>query len=124
MRRDHKIALQYFHPSADVLSHHLTYAYFIHIIRMNTIWDPAKRTSNLAKHGVDFVDVDDTFWSDPMALTTEDSGHYEQRFVSVAANGFGHILAVVYSYPDEETIRVISARRAEPQERKQYEEGR
>jgi uncharacterized DUF497 family protein len=31
---------------------------------------------------------------------------------------------VVYSYPDEQAIRVISARRAEPLERKQYEEGR
>jgi uncharacterized DUF497 family protein len=40
---------------------------------MKTIWDPAKRTSNLAKHGVDFLDVDDAFWSDPMALTLEDS---------------------------------------------------
>jgi uncharacterized DUF497 family protein len=91
---------------------------------MNTTWDPTKRTSNLAKHRVDFVDVDDTYWSDPMALTVEDSDHYEQRFVSIAANAFGAILVVVYSYPDEETIRVISARRAEPLERKQYEEGR
>jgi uncharacterized DUF497 family protein len=92
--------------------------------RTKTIWDPAKRTSNLAKHGVDFLDVDDAFWSDPMALTLEDSDHYEQRFVSIAANGFGAVLVVVYSYPDEQAIRVISARRAEPLERKQYEEGR
>ncbi|MBU9597929.1 BrnT family toxin [Burkholderia multivorans] len=80
--------------------------------------------SNLAKHGVDFVEVDDTFWSDPMALTVEDPDHYEQRFVSIAANGLGAILVVVYSYPDEETIRVISARRAGPLERRQYEAGR
>ena len=51
-------------------------------------------------------------------------GSLRTAIVSIAANGFGAVLVVVYSYPDEQAIRVISARRAEPLERKQYEEGR
>lgn len=91
---------------------------------MDITFDPAKRLANIQKHGVDFLDIDDVFFADYYALTREDSDHHERRFVSVAANGLGQVLVVVYTYPDATTIRLISARRVEPIERRQYEEKR
>jgi hypothetical protein len=45
----------------------------------------------------------------------------EQRFVTLGADAAGRILVVVYTFRGED-IRLISARQAEPHERKEYEE--
>ena len=44
----------------------------------------------------------------------------EQRFVILGADAAGRILVVVYSWRGDD-IRLISARRAEPHEREEYE---
>jgi len=36
-------------------------------------------------------------------------------------DAFGRVLVVVYAYSQSDTIRIISARKADPGERKQYE---
>jgi uncharacterized DUF497 family protein len=59
---------------------------------------------------------------DPMAMTVEDKRHEEERFVSIGADLLGRILVVVYAYAGEEEIRLISARRATPNERRFYEQ--
>ncbi len=76
---------------------------------------------NLRKHGVEFADAVGVF-GDPQALTTEDRDHDEQRFVTCGLDGLGRVLVVVYAYPEPDVIRIISARKAEPHERRQYEE--
>ena len=48
--------------------------------------------------------------------------HNEQRFVTVGADLLGRVLVVVYAYTREEEIRLISARKASPNERRIYEE--
>ena len=58
---------------------------------------------------------------DPFALTLKE--HIvatELRFVTIGSDATGRIIAVVYSYRAD-TIRLISARKATPAERKQYE---
>ncbi|MDR1229024.1 MAG: BrnT family toxin [Azoarcus sp.] len=60
---------------------------------------------------------------DPFALTREDRDHDEARFVTLGTDGFTRLLVVAYTYRGED-IRVISARRAQPHERRIYEEGR
>jgi uncharacterized DUF497 family protein len=82
-------------------------------------WDPHKQRVNLRKHGVELADVVAVF-RDPLALTVEDREHDEQRFVTIGTDGFGRTLVVVYAYRGTDTIRLISARRADPTERKQY----
>jgi uncharacterized DUF497 family protein len=57
-----------------------------------------------------------------MAVTIEDTRHGEQRFVTVGSDLLGRILIVVYAYSGEEEIRLISARKATPRERRVYEE--
>ncbi|GHT91054.1 hypothetical protein AGMMS49545_06130 [Betaproteobacteria bacterium] len=58
---------------------------------------------------------------DSAALTREDRDHDEQRFVTLGTDGFGRLLVVGYVWRDD-GIRVFTARRAEPHERRTYEE--
>jgi hypothetical protein len=89
---------------------------------MHVTWDPNKAEINFKKHRIRFSDADAVLY-DPFAMTLEE--HVvanEQRFVTVGADAVGRIIAVVYSYRAD-TIRLISARKATPKERKQYEKG-
>jgi uncharacterized protein len=83
-------------------------------------WDTDKQSRNLRKHGIELADAVAVF-HDIRAVTVEDVGHHEQRFVTVGTDAFGRILVVVYAYGRSDTIRIISARKADPSERKQYE---
>ena len=87
---------------------------------MRIEWDEGKRRANLRKHGIDFADAVEVF-HDLIALTREDRRHEDDRFMTLGVDFVGRLLVVIYTYPDPETIRVISARKAGPNERKQYE---
>jgi uncharacterized DUF497 family protein len=82
-------------------------------------WDPKKARANFRKHGVSFADAVSVL-SDELAITIEDIEHDEQRFVTLGTDAFGRLLIVVYSYR-EDRIRLVSARKAAPSEREQYE---
>ena len=83
-------------------------------------WDPAKARANLLNHGVDFADAVIAI-EDPHSRHMPDpDAQGEARFVALGMDGLGRILLVVYAYGDE-TIRIISARRASRNERAQYE---
>jgi uncharacterized DUF497 family protein len=81
-----------------------------------------KREINLKRHKVDLADVEGVF-TDIFALTQEDRDHDGERFITLGADGFGRLLVVAYTYREQDEIRVISARFAEPHERRCYEEG-
>ena len=86
-------------------------------------WDPRKAESNLRKHGVSF-DEAATALLDPLALTVADDGDFEEiRDITVGLSALGKLLLVVHTLRQEDTIRIISARRATAKERKVYEEG-
>lgn len=87
---------------------------------MNIIWDETKAASNLKRHGVSFVSAIAVL-SDDFAITFEDVDHEEQRFITIGMDMECRILVLAYCYPDETTIRIISARKAEPHERNEYE---
>ena len=89
---------------------------------MRLTWDPNKAEINFKKHKIHFSDAEMVLY-DPFAMTLEE--HVvaaEQRFVTIGYDAVGRIIAVVYSYRAD-TIRLISARKATPKERKQYEKG-
>jgi len=88
---------------------------------MDIHYDPAKNQLNRQKHGIDLTDVEGVFY-DPFAITLEDRDHNEERFVTIGMDGFGRLLVVVYHYPDADSIRLISARLADPNERRVYGE--
>ncbi|MBX7132766.1 MAG: BrnT family toxin [Fimbriimonadaceae bacterium] len=84
-------------------------------------WDPAKDEANQAKHGVSFKEASEVF-GDPLALTVPDPDHSigEARFVTMGLSGNGSTLVVVHT-DREDRIRIISARKAHPDERRHYE---
>jgi uncharacterized DUF497 family protein len=56
-------------------------------------------------------------------LTIEDpTASGEKRFVTVGTNIFGSVMVVVWTGRGED-VRLISVRKAEPKERRNYEEG-
>ena len=79
-------------------------------------WDEQKRRTNLQKHDVEFADaifaLDDT-----AALTRQDINSEEESFVTLGSDATGRLLVVVYTYREEDVIRLISARRATRPER-------
>jgi uncharacterized DUF497 family protein len=85
-------------------------------------WDPIKAASNLRKHGIDFADAVIAL-EDENALTIEDKYHDEQRFKTLGLGPYLNVLPVVHAVRDQETIRIISARKADHHETKQYYRG-
>lgn len=90
---------------------------------MDFQWDKEKALSNLAKHAVDFADAVGIF-EDQSALTLEKQivGR-EDRYITLGMDFLGHILIVIYTYR-QDTIRIISARRATKKEHNTYERKR
>lgn len=80
-----------------------------------------KAAANIRNHGIEFSHAA-TVLNDPMAITIEDIRHIEQRFVTIGSDILGRLLVVVYAYSGEEEIRLISARKATPKERRIYEQ--
>jgi len=90
---------------------------------MKIKWDNRKAQSNLRKHKVSFEEAA-TALSDPMAATGSDPDHSidEYRFVTFGISTKSQLLVIAHTEEDD-TIRIISARRANKGERKIYEEG-
>ncbi len=87
-------------------------------------WDPAKATANARKHGVTFQEAQTAFFDD-LALVIDDPDHSEgeARFVLLGLSAAARILVVVHAYrADPDTIRIISARKANKAERTRYVE--
>ena len=84
-------------------------------------WDATKARANLRKHGVDFADAVGVF-EDPFAATIEDPHPNEDRFLTLGQDLLGRILVVNWTMRAEE-MRLISARKGTPVERRHYEEG-
>jgi uncharacterized protein len=87
-------------------------------------WDPLKAEANLAAHGVAFAEAV-TVLEDDFALSQEDPDAIdEQRFVTLGLSGLGNLLVVVYTYRKPDTVRIISAWKANRRQRLQYEKSR
>lgn len=85
-------------------------------------WDNNKEKSNWRKHNVGFAEGESVF-SDNFSITISDPDHssQEDRFIDSGKSNKNRILVVVYS-EREESIRIISVRKATSAERKNYEQ--
>jgi uncharacterized DUF497 family protein len=81
-------------------------------------WDRNKAERNFRKHDIYFADAVSVF-SDDLAMTIEDDFPAERRWVTLGCDLFGRPLVVIYGWRGDE-IRIISARKATPNERRQY----
>jgi uncharacterized DUF497 family protein len=85
-------------------------------------WDPGKARANLRKHGVDFADAVIAL-EDENALTIEDKDHDEVRFKTLGMGPTLNILFVVHCEQAADSIRIISARKADKRETSTYFQG-
>ncbi len=81
-------------------------------------WDEDKRQKNLEKHGLDFADVEEVFESDTVTIEDNRSYYGEERWITLGTLQ-GLVVLVVHTEQDE-TIRVISFRKASKHEQKIY----
>jgi uncharacterized protein len=81
-------------------------------------WDEAKRLANLRKHGIDFTDVPAVFDGDILTVEDDRYSYSEQRFVTFGLLQ-GRAIAVAHT-EREDSIRIISARKATRYEQRIY----
>ena len=84
-------------------------------------WDPKKAEANLAKHGISFEEAI-TVFADPLARIFNDEEHSgdERREIIIGHSTQENLLLV--SFTGDDTVRILSARKATKRERKDYEE--
>ena len=85
-------------------------------------WDEAKNKRNRKKHGVSFEEARSVFY-DENAVQYYDPEHSggEDRFLMLGLSNRLRILIVPHTYREEDSvIRIISARKAVRNERKEY----
>ncbi len=90
-------------------------------------WDPIKAKENLKKHRISFDRAAEVIL-DPLAVSVSDEEHSEdeERWVTIGKDRRGSVLILIHTFlgvsAEECRIRIISARKANKREARQYEE--
>jgi len=85
-------------------------------------WDPRKNAANQRKHGVSFEEAQTVFYDERALLREDPDEEEEDRFVLLGLSATLRTLVVCHCYRESESvIRIISARRAHKEERRDYE---
>jgi uncharacterized DUF497 family protein len=97
----------------------------VRVPRLRFEWDDAKNRINLRKHGIDFSDAASVFDDPNYCLIQDREIAGEERWHAIGiADHIVPLVVVVHTYRDSEdgteTVRLISARRADARERNQY----
>ena len=83
-------------------------------------WDEGKNRENIRRHGIDFADVVQMF-DHPMLVRLDTRQDYgEDRWIGIGLLRAMVAVVVYVEWADEETIRIISARRATRHETREY----
>ena len=85
-------------------------------------WDEAKSASNIKKHGVSFDEAKSVFTDQFTRLISDpDHSEIEDRFILLGTSIHSRLLVVCHCIRSNDSIRIISARKADKQEREIYE---
>jgi uncharacterized protein len=79
-------------------------------------WDEVKSNANLTKHGISFEDASEIFY-EPVVVK-ESSRNNEERWIAIGKS-HDQIVTVIFTRRDD-LIRIISARRPRPNEKRAY----
>jgi uncharacterized protein len=85
---------------------------------MEIVWDEPKRLANLDKHGLDFADLNESFFDSALVIPSRNKS---ERWVAIGVNT-GGVVVVVFARLGREGVSIISMRPASRSERKLYAE--
>jgi|CZKR01.1.fsa_nt_gi uncharacterized DUF497 family protein len=93
---------------------------FVHTTKCHFEWDERKNRQNIKKHGFHFADAEEMFRGALLVHpdTREDYG--EKRWIGIGMIQ-GRVAFVAFAERPQNTIRIISLRKADHEERKEYE---
>lgn len=85
-------------------------------------WEPRKASANLKKHGISFEEAKSVFYDESARLISDpDHSDDEERFILLGVSHSLRLILVCHCYRSKRNIiRIISARKANPQESKVY----
>ncbi|CAK0769951.1 BrnT family toxin [Gammaproteobacteria bacterium] len=83
------------------------------------VWNEHKAEKNWRRHGVRFEEAA-TVFADPLFVLVDASRRDEARDAAIGFDLTGRLLYVVHIEVEASFIRIISARRAEPEEERCY----
>ena len=84
-------------------------------------WAKRKNQANLKKHGLDFDDAHKVFEAPMLVKLDEGKDYGEDRWIGIGLMDM-RVVVILFTEPKENTIRVISFRKATTDERKRYEQ--
>jgi len=87
---------------------------------MKLEWDEAKNQTNIRKHGFDFSDAEQLFRGPLLAEPDVREDYGERRWAGLGTLG-NCTVKVIFAESGEDTLRIISLRKATSRERKEYE---
>jgi uncharacterized DUF497 family protein len=85
---------------------------------MRIVWDEPKRLANLDKHGLDFADLNETFFDNALVIPSHNKS---KRWVAVGVSIRG-VIVVVFARLGREGVSIISMPPASRSERILYAE--
>ena len=91
------------------------------MVELRFEWNDRRNAENRRRHGVSFEEARTVFF-DEHALLLADPDHSasEDRFVLLGLSSALRTLVVCHCYRNDNVIRIVSARRADREEREQY----
>ncbi len=83
-------------------------------------WDEAKNRANIRKHGFDFGEAEEMFRHPLLVRADTREGYGEERWIAIGMVQ-SRVAFVVFAECPDDTIRIISLRKANHEERQEYE---
>jgi uncharacterized protein len=85
-------------------------------------WDLKKAARNARKHGVTFEEAATCFDDPHGCYLRNEAPSYEDRLILIAFSSARRLLFVVHAEVGRDAIRIVSARKASPAQRRIYDE--
>jgi|SRR5208283_4799911 len=88
---------------------------------MEFVWDEKKNRLNIKKHGFDLADAWEVFNKVLLASLDDSQDYGEERWIGIGMLNNGIVVVIVFVEQDNDTIRIISMRKANKNEKSRYE---
>ena len=98
--------------------------YTVYMNETDFEWDPRKADNNFRKHGISFEEASTAFYDEHARLMYDpDHSESEDRYILLGVSEESQLLMVCHLYKENDRlIRIVSARPATKDERRQYQE--